>query len=169
MTEDGFVGFRAISWLWELPPDDRRYYPVHAECVDQDGPFCLQVGHTGPLRPSEMGRPIPYLDTVARAFPDLTIVAGHIGHPWPAEMLARATKSEHVDIDTSADTPKRYPDEFVDFRTGEGRERVRFGTNDPMIQPGECLARVADLDLEPETAELFLHRNAERAFGLELV
>jgi predicted TIM-barrel fold metal-dependent hydrolase len=38
-------------------------------------PFCLQVGHTGPLRPSEPGRPIPYLDRVALDFPELTIVA----------------------------------------------------------------------------------------------
>jgi len=49
-----------------------------------------------------MGRPIPYLDNVAREFPDLTVVAGHIGHPWTEEMIALATKYETVYIDTSA-------------------------------------------------------------------
>jgi len=29
--------------------------------------------------PSETGRPIPYIDEVAIAFPDLKIVCGHIG------------------------------------------------------------------------------------------
>lgn len=164
----GFVGIRVVPWLWELPPDDRRYYPVYSECVEQDVPFCLQVGHTGPLRPSEMGRPIPYLDNVAREFPDLTIVAGHIGHPWTAEMMALATKYENVYIDTSAYKPKRFPDEFVDFLRTYGSETVIFGTNYPMIQPGECLRGVDELGLDGAVAERFLHGNAERAFGIDV-
>ncbi len=44
----GFRGLRIVPWLWGLPPDDRRYYPLYAECIELDVPFCLQVGHTGP-------------------------------------------------------------------------------------------------------------------------
>jgi hypothetical protein len=167
--ELGFVGIRVVPWLWELPPDDRRYYPVYAECVEQDVPFCLQVGHTGPLKPSEPGRPIPYLDNVLREFPELTVVAGHIGHPWTEEMLALATKYENVYIDTSAYKPKRYPDEFVEFLRGHGRDRVLFGTNYPMIQPGDCLAGLNGLELDDETTRAFLYENAEEAFGVDLV
>ena len=169
VNEHGFVGIRALPWLWELPPDDRRYYPVYAECVEQDVPFCLQVGHTGPLRPSEMGRPIPYLDNVAREFPELTIVAGHIGHPWTEEMIALATKYENVYIDTSAYKPTRYPEPFVEFLRTYGRETVMFGTNYPMIQPGEYLDALEELGLDEDTLALFLHGNAERAFGVEFV
>lgn len=57
--DDGFVGLRVVPWLWNAPPTDRRYYPLFAECVELEVPFCTQVGHTGPLRPSETGRPIP--------------------------------------------------------------------------------------------------------------
>lgn len=160
----GFVGIRVVPWLWELPPDDRRYYPVYSECVEQDVPFCLQVGHTGPLRPSEMGRPIPYLDNVAREFPDLTIVAGHIGHPWTTEMMALATKYENVYIDTSAYKPNRYPDEFVEFLRSYGSDTVLFGTNYPMIQPGECLRGLEELDLGETVERQFLYENAERVF-----
>ena len=81
-----------IPWLWDLPPNDRRYYPLYAECVELGIPFCTQVGHTGPLRTSETGRPIPYLDDVALDFPDLVIVGGHIGYPWTDEMIALATQ-----------------------------------------------------------------------------
>ena len=111
----GFRGVRIVPWLWHLPPDDRRYYPLYAECVELDIPFCLQVGHTGPLCPSEPGRPIPYLDHVALEFPELTIVAGHIGYPWTAEMIALATKYPNVYIDTSAYKSRRYPREFVEY------------------------------------------------------
>jgi predicted TIM-barrel fold metal-dependent hydrolase len=102
VRELGFRGLRILPWLWNLPSDDRRFYALYAECVELDVPFCLQVGHTGPLGPSELGRPIPYLDNVALEFPDLRIVGGHIGFPWTSEMISLATKYPNVYIDTSA-------------------------------------------------------------------
>ena len=92
INELGFKALRIIQWLWELPPTDRLYYPLFAECVNLGVPVCLQVGHTGPLKPSETGRPIPYIDQTALDFPELTIVCGHIGYPWTAEMIAVSTK-----------------------------------------------------------------------------
>ncbi|HEY2636269.1 MAG TPA: amidohydrolase family protein, partial [Solirubrobacteraceae bacterium] len=107
VTELGFKGLRIIPWLWELAPTDRRYYPLYAACVELGVPVCTQVGHTGPLRPSETGRPIPYIDEVAIDFPELVIVCGHIGYPWTEEMVAVCRKHANVHIDTSAYTPRR--------------------------------------------------------------
>ena len=42
----GFKALRIVPWLWNLPPTDRRYYPLFAECVELGIPFCTQVGHT---------------------------------------------------------------------------------------------------------------------------
>jgi predicted TIM-barrel fold metal-dependent hydrolase len=100
--ELGFRGLRIVPWLWGLPPNHRWYYPLLTECVHLGIPFLTQVGHTGPLRTSETGRPIPYLDDVALDFPDLVIIAGHIGYPWTTEMISLATKYPNVYIDTSA-------------------------------------------------------------------
>lgn len=162
----GFRGLRVLPWLWGLPPDDRRYYPLYAECIELGVPFCLQVGHAGPLRPSEPGRPIPYLDVVACEFPELTIVGGHIGYPWTTEMIALATKYENVHIDTSAYKPRRYPAELVAFLKSHGRRKVLFGTNHPMIAPLDCVTGVGDLGLDDEATALFLSGNARRVFGL---
>src|SRR4030081_1879028 len=113
--DDGFVGLRVVPWLWNAPPTERRYSPLFAECVESGVPFCTQVGHTGPLRPSETGRPIPYIDQVAIDFPELVIVAGHVGYPWTEEMVAGARKQEHVYIDTSAYTSRRLPQELIAY------------------------------------------------------
>jgi predicted TIM-barrel fold metal-dependent hydrolase len=130
-------------------------------------PFCTQVGHTGPLRPSEPGRPIPYIDQVAIDFPELTIVCGHIGYPWTEEMVAVARKHEHVYIDTSAYTARRYPAELVAYMTSRsGRRKVLFGSNYPMIAPAKALEELGTLGLDNETRELFLAGNARRVFGL---
>ncbi len=166
VTELGLRALRVVPWLWGLPPNDRRYYPLYATCVELGIPFCTQVGHTGPLRASETGRPIPYLDEVALEFPELTIVGGHIGYPWTTEMIALATKYPNVYIDTSAYTVRRYPEELVRYLRGHGRRKVLFGTNFPMITPEHALAGLDDLGLDAEARELFLSGNARRVFGL---
>jgi uncharacterized protein len=167
VTELGFKGLRVVPWLWEAPPTDRRYYPLYAACIELEVPFFTQVGHTGPLRPSETGRPIPYIDQVAIDFPELVIVGGHIGYPWTEEMIAVARKHEHVYIDTSAYTARRYPPELVSYmQTGSGRRKVMFGTNYPMLVPQQALEHIDALGLDDEARALFLGGNAERVVGL---
>jgi predicted TIM-barrel fold metal-dependent hydrolase len=160
------VALRIVPWLWGLPPDDRRYYPLYAECCALDIPFCTQVGHTGPLCPSEPGRPIPYLDHVALEFPELKIVAGHVGFPWVNEVISLARKYPNFYVDTSAYTAKRFPPELVDYMRGSGRKKVMFGTNYPMLTPQQCLSELPSLGLDQETTELFLSGNARAVFRL---
>lgn len=164
-AERGFRGIRVLPWLWSVPPTDARFYPVFTACCDVGLPFCTQIGHTGPLMPSEVGRPI-YLDRVALDFPELVIVAGHIGYPWTDEAIAVATKHPNVYIDTSAYTVRRYPPQIVEYLRGHGRRKVLFGSNYPMLTPGRALEGLADLGLSDEAAALFLGGNARRVYGL---
>ena len=167
VVELGFKGLRVLPWLWNAPPTDRRYYPLYAACVELGVPVGTQVGHTGPLRPSEPGRPIPYIDQVAIDFPELVIVCGHIGYPWTEEMVAVARKHENVYIDTSAYTSKRIPAELIAFmHTKTGSRKVMFGTNYPMVPHGAALADLDRLELDDQTRKLYLAENAERVFKL---
>ena len=166
VRDDGFVGLRLLPWLWNAAPTDRRSYPLYAECVELGVPFCTQVGHTGPLRPSETGRPIPYIDQVAIDFPELTIVCGHIGYPWTEEMIAVARKHENVYIDTSAYTTRRLPAELVAFmKTRTGGRKVLFGSNFPMIGHSHCLEGLDELGLSEVTRDDYLTGNAGRVFA----
>jgi uncharacterized protein len=162
----GFKAIRVLPWLWEAPPTDRRFYPVYAACCELDVPFCTQIGHTGPLMPSEVGRPI-YLDQVAIDLPELTIVGGHIGYPWTDEAVALSTKHERVYIDTSAYTVRRYPPALVEYLRANGRHKVLFGSNYPMIQPAKALEGLDALGLDAETRALFLAGNAQRVYRLQ--
>jgi uncharacterized protein len=160
-----FKAIRVLPWLWELAPTDRRFYPVYTACCEVGVPFCTQIGHTGPLMPSEVGRPI-YLDQVALDFPELEIVAGHIGYPWTDEAVAVATKHEHVYIDTSAYTVRRYPPPLIEYMRSHGRRKVLFGTNYPMIMPAKALEGLDELALDQNAKSLFLSENARRVFKL---
>ena len=164
----GFKGVRIVQWLWNLPPTHAYYYPLFAACVEMDIPICFQVGHTGPLMPSEVGRPIPYIDQVAIDFPNLKMVCGHIGYPWTMEMIAVATKHKNVYIDTSAYTARRYPQELVEYLKRHGQDKVLFGTNYPMITPAKCLEHLDTLGLSPEVSRKFLSDNAAEVFRIEV-
>ena len=164
--ELGFKAIRVLPWLWGVPPTDRLFYPIYTACCELELPFCTQIGHTGPLMPSEVGRPI-YLDQVAIDFPDLVIVGGHIGYPWTEEAIAVATKHTNVYIDTSAYTIERYPAEIVRYLKTNGRKKVLFGSNYPMITPSKALQGLAELDLCRDTENRFLYENALHVFNLD--
>ncbi len=161
-----FVGVRVVPWLWDLPPNDRRYYPVYAACIDAGVPFCTQIGHTGPLMRSETGRPIPYLEDVFLDFPDLVVVGGHVGFPWIDELVSLAIKFPNFYVDTSAYAVHRLPRDFIEFMKGIGSSRVMFGTNWPMLSPGRCLEQLQALGLTEAQEAAFLSGNARRVFKL---
>lgn len=161
-----FVGVRMLPWLWGLPPNDRRYYPVYAACIDAGVPFCTQIGHTGPLRSSETGRLIPYLEDVLIDFPELTVVGGHVGFPWLDELTTLTVKFPNFHVDTSAYALHRLPPAFVQWMKGPGATRVMFGTNWPMLSHQRCLDGLAALELPDDKRQAFLAGNARRVFGL---
>jgi predicted TIM-barrel fold metal-dependent hydrolase len=167
VKELGFKALRVIPWLWNRPPNDKFYFPLFVKCIELNIPFCTQVGHTGPLMPSETGRPVPYLDEVALTFPELRIVAGHIGHPWTDEMIGVAWKHDNVFIDTSAYLPRYYPPQLVHYLKTYGSDKVLFGTNFPQLPFAKCVQQVFDLELPALVRAKFLHGNARRVFQLE--
>ncbi|HXG68039.1 MAG TPA: amidohydrolase family protein [Blastocatellia bacterium] len=166
VRELGFKALRVVPWLWNRPPNDKFYFPLYVKCIELGIPFCTQVGHTGPLMPSETGRPVPYLDEVALIFPELKIVGGHIGYPWTDEMIGVAWKHENVFIDTSAYLPRYYPPQLLHYMKTYGKDKVLFGTNFPQLPFEKCMKQVRALDLPDDIRARFLRENARRVFNL---
>ncbi|MEZ4603075.1 MAG: amidohydrolase family protein [Desulfobacterales bacterium] len=115
--------------------------------------------------PNPAGR-IPHIDEIAIDFPELKVVCGHVGYPWTNRNDRCCDKHKNVFIDTSAYTAKRFPPELVAFMKENGKKKVLFGSNYPMLFPAKCMEKLEDLQLEEDGTELFLFRNAERIFGL---
>ena len=150
-----------------LAPNDKHYWPVYLKCSELGVPVAIQVGHTGPLLPSECGRPI-YLDEVALAFPDLTIIGCHLGQPWHEEMMTLAWKHPNVYVETSARTPKHWPKSFVDFTRGWGQDKVLWATDYPLLAFERTLAELEALDISEKIFRKVVRDNSVRALGLEV-
>jgi predicted TIM-barrel fold metal-dependent hydrolase len=149
-----------------LPPNDKHYWPVYLKCSELGVPVCIQVGHTGPLLPSECGRPI-YLDEVALAFPELTIIGCHLGQPWHEEMMTLAWKHPNLYVETSARSPKHWPASFREFASRWGQDKVIWATDYPLLPFGRTLDELDGLELSEEIYAKLVRDNALRAFGIE--
>ncbi len=148
-----------------VPPNDKMYYPLYAKCIELDIAVVTQVGHTGPLLPSECGRPI-YLDEVALTFPELRIAGAHLGQPWHEEMMILAWKFPNVYVETSARPPKFWPESFKEFVATYGQNKVLWGTDYPLLPFKRCVDEVDELNLDIKAKKKLLRENAIRFFKL---
>jgi predicted TIM-barrel fold metal-dependent hydrolase len=170
VKEDGFVGAHLYPHWFELAPDHARYYPFYAKCVELDVPIQMQVGQSliydksFPRR--SVGRPIT-IDTVACDFPELKIIGIHIGIPWADEMIAMAWKHANVFIGSDAHAPRYWPQSFVNYINTYGRDKVIFGTDFPVLDFGETMRQIDELQLRPDSKRKFLRDNVLRIYGLD--
>jgi len=164
VSEDGLRGLKVLPFLYDLPPNDARYFPLYTACIDLEIPALVLTGHTAVQARSEVGRPL-YLDDVALHFPELVIIAGHAGYPWTDELISLAWKHPNLYIDTSGHRPKYFPPALKHFLNSYGRDKVMFGTGYPFMDYAGPVGDARDMELRPEARQRFLWGNAARVWG----
>lgn len=171
VRNDGFIGAHCYPHWFDLPPDDAKYYPFYAKCVELDVPYQLQVGQSMIYAPEHrtrsVARPIT-LDGVACDFPELKLIGIHIGIPWHDEMIAMAWKHPNVFIGSDAHSPRYWPESFVRFINSWGQDKVVFGTDFPVIDFKRAMDEIDALKLRPEARQKFLRDNVLRIYRLKL-
>jgi predicted TIM-barrel fold metal-dependent hydrolase len=158
-----YVWFHPLSY--GLAPNDRRFYPLYAKCVELDIPVGFQVGHSAEVLPSDVGRPM-LADDVAIEFPTLRINLSHTGWPWVDEWCSMLWRHPNVYGDISAYFPKSLDERLVRFMdSSRGRHKVLFGTNGLGLE--RSIIEFGELGLRDDTVEAVLHDNAVRFLGLD--
>ncbi len=98
-------------------------------------------------------------------FPELTIVASHIGVPWTSEMIMVA-RYPNVYIDTAMWAPKYYPPELIHFMNTYGQDKVMFGGTTFLLPPERMKKELEELNLKPEVRKKFYRENAKKVFKI---
>jgi uncharacterized protein len=173
VAEIAALGLRGVKFhpsLQAFAPDDEKFWPVFAACESHG---LLALFHTGTSgigarQPGGQGIRIDYahplkLDSVAAAFPGLTVVAAHFGWPWHMDLLAMALHKTNVYIDISGWSPKRIPAEVTRELRGRLAGQFVWGSDFPFIAPERCLGELEELGLD---SPVLLHDNAARILGL---
>ena len=94
----------------------------------------------------DCGRPI-HLDTLARDFPRMKIIAAHPGWPWQEELIGVVTHKKNVYVDTSGYLAEQLPELFQRAIRGRLQDKALFGTDFPYVDlhhHGCCAYRSGD-------------------------
>jgi predicted TIM-barrel fold metal-dependent hydrolase len=170
----GVKGFKFHPIIQGFYPNDPDVYPLY-EVIAQAGlPALFHTGQTGigagmrgggGLR-LKYANPI-FLDDVAADFPDMPIIMAHPSVPWQDEQLSVATHKPNAYIDLSGWSPKYFEAKLVQYANTLLKNKVLFGSDNPVIQPDRWLADFEKLPIKPEVRPLILKENAVKLLKLK--
>ncbi|HEX9145114.1 MAG TPA: amidohydrolase family protein [Candidatus Binatia bacterium] len=154
-------------------PNDKKYYPLWEILAATEKPVMFHTGFTvlgassdgGGGIALDYGRPI-HLDTLARDFPRMKIIAAHPGWPWQEELLGVVTHKKNIVVDTSGYLAEQLPELFRRAITGRLQDKALFGTDFPYVDLEKALASFDKLGIKDEIKEKILQSNARRLFRL---
>jgi predicted TIM-barrel fold metal-dependent hydrolase len=174
INEYGVKGFKFHPTVQAFAPNDRICYPLYEAIAEAGLPALFHSGQTGigAGMPGGGGLRLEYsnpmlLDAVAADFPQLSIVSAHPGVPWQDEQLAVASHKPNVYIDLSGWSPKYFEPKLVQYANTLLKDKVLFGTDNPVIQPDRWLADFEKLPYKPEVRPLIMKENAARLLRLK--
>jgi uncharacterized protein len=150
-----------------LPPNHACYFPIYAKCVDLGIPIRMNVGFPAFQGAGWIQHPM-HLDEVLLAFPELTVVGAHVGHPWHVECIALLQKYPNFYLLTSGWAPKRVPQELWQFANSRGANKLMWASDYPLLPMDRCSNEGWEVPLKEEVKRRYLRDNALEVFKLNL-
>ncbi len=154
-------------------PHDKTFYPIWEVLQAASKPVMFHTGFTvlgantdgGRGIGLDYGRPI-HLDTLAKDFPKMKIVAAHPGWPWQEELIGVITHKRNVYADTSGYLAEQLPEIFRRAMRGRLQDKILFGTDFPYVDLEKALVSFDKLGFENATRDKILFANAVDLFAL---
>jgi predicted TIM-barrel fold metal-dependent hydrolase len=155
-------------------PSDKRFYPVWEVLQAAGKPVMFHAGFTvlgadtdgGSGIALDYGRPI-HLDTLARDFPRMKIIAAHPGWPWEQELIGIVTHKKNLYVDTSGYLAEQLPELFRRAISGRLQDKALFGTDYPYVDLERALASFDKIGFRDPVKEKIMRENARNLFGIE--
>src|SRR5919108_1832323 len=164
-------GFKFHPPAQNFYPNDRKYYALWEILEAGRKPVMFHTGFTvlganqdgGHGIPLDCGRPI-HLDTLAKDFPRMKIIAAHPGWPWQEELIGVLTHKKNVYVDTSGYLAEQLPEIFLKAISGRLQDKALFGTDFPYVDLEKALVSFDKVKLKPPVREKILIANARAVF-----
>jgi len=170
----GVKGFKFHPIIQGFYPNDPDVYPLYEVIAEAGLPALFHTGQTGIGAGMRGGGGLKlkyanplYLDDVAADFPDMPIIMAHPSVPWQDEQLSVATHKPNAYIDLSGWSPKYFEAKLVQYANTLLKNKVLFGSDNPVIQPDRWPADFDKLAIKPEVRPLILKENAVKLLKLK--
>ncbi|MSQ26014.1 MAG: amidohydrolase [Dehalococcoidia bacterium] len=123
---------KVVPFATQIPYNDNLLYPLYAKCAELNIAVTINVGIAGPLYGSIACQDPRYLEELCLDFPDLKIVAAHMGHPWESLLIRLMEKFANLYLMTSAYSPKHIAPEVIQYMNTRGSHKVMFSADWPL-------------------------------------
>jgi predicted TIM-barrel fold metal-dependent hydrolase len=175
----GLRGLKLGLNYQNVDPLGENAFKVFAEAERRRLPVLLHQG-TSPVRFADIDFAHPrHTDRIAIAFPNLTIIMAHIGHPFYVDSIAVARKHPHVWLDVSGAALRRYGfyQAMVAALEWGVLDRLLFASDYPASTPEETMRLLREVNLGapgpdahriPDSViEDIIHRDSLSLLGLD--
>jgi len=176
--ELGLRGIKLLPMYADFRPDDPRLDPIWRYASRHNLPVLLHTGTTF-IAQAPLERTLPrHLDVVATRFPEVKIIAAHLGHPYEHECIAVIRKHPNVYADISAlhYRPHQLYHSLMLVQEYGVWHKLLFGTDYPFTTVDASVAGLRALNdlvavaamptLDTEQMESMIHRDSRALLGL---
>ncbi len=148
-------------------PDFQKFFvdsPRMMRVYEAAGPGMPLLFHIGDWK-SDYSSPYRLARVVER-FPELTIIAAHMGGYSEWDEARRYLIGKPIWMDISSTIPYLGAEETKKLVLAHGTDRVLFASDYPAVRHERAVGDVLSLGLSPEDNEKIFHLNAERLLGI---
>ncbi len=176
--KEGLVkGLKLYPGYEPFYPHDNRMKVVYDLAVEFDVPVMFHSGDTySPKGKVRFSHPL-HIDDVAVDNPELKIVICHVGNPWITDCMEVVYKNDNVYADFSGLVLGDFTDRFERYMRGQLEEMILyagepkyllFGTDWPISTMRSYINFMKQLDLDDESKELIMWKNASMLFKINV-
>ena len=176
--ELGLKGIKLLPMYAGFFPQSKKLEPLWAYAQQHHLPVLLHTGTTF-IAQAQLEATLPRnLDPVATKFPEVRIIAAHLGHPYEGECVALIRKHPHVYADISAlfYRPFQLYQSLMLVQEYGVWDKVLFGTDYPFTTVNETVAGLRSLNamlsgtalprLNRDSIEAMIYRDSLPLLGL---
>lgn len=163
----GLLGVKFHSEYQHFCPDEERMFSIY-EKIASEGLFAVFHGGWDPFS-EDMIRATPKsFAVIAGEFPQLTIIAAHLGgmQLWDDIERYTAGRFDNLWFDTGVIARFISDEQLLRIIRMQGADKVLFGSDCPWDDPSHEIAMINRLPLNETEKELIFYKNAERLLGL---
>lgn len=167
VSEYGMKGIAIDPYLAHIPACEARFYPLYAKCCELDIPVFITMAPPPQVPGAIMDYADPrHVDTVARDFPELTLIMSHGGYPYVNEAIYACLRNANVYMDISEYERAPMVDVYVQAMATTISDKVLFASAHPFIELADALEAYKDFDLSDEVRNKIMYENARRVLKL---
>lgn len=151
-------------------PDEERLFPIYRKCAVL-GLFAVFHAGWDPIGKGEILAPPKSFAKIAEKFPEMTIVAAHMGGMRQFDEVedCLAGKFGNVYFDTAAVADYISSEQLFSIISAHGADKILFASDAPWDDPLKEVKMIAELPLSDEEKDWIFHKNGERLLKMSKI